>query len=295
MISGFTILRNGTKYDYPFVESIKSVLPIVDEMIVCLGKSEDDTEQKVLAINSPKIKIVASVWDDSLREGGKVLAIETDKAKAACSPDSKWLVYIQADEVLPDQYYQALQVAMQQYANDSRVEGLLVKYKHFYGGYRYEADGIKWYSKEVRIIKNDAAFHSYRDAQGFRKNGQKLRVKEISAYYYHYGWVRNPIQMLQKNIDFGQYWRNAATQQAWQIAQNKNAQNNQFDYSQIDSIRIFDEAHPALMHDRIAQADWDVQLNQDLKRFKSYKHKLLYQFLQLFGWRPFEYKNYLKI
>jgi glycosyltransferase involved in cell wall biosynthesis len=295
LISGFTILRNGSKYDYPFVESIKSVLPIVDEMIVCLGNSDDDTEQKIRDIQSPKIKIVHSIWDDAQREGGKVLALETNKAKAACHPDSKWLVYIQADEVLPSEYYAALQAAMQQYATDDRVEGLLVNFVHFYGSYKYIADGIKWYSKEVRIIKNDATIHSYRDAQGFRKNQQKLRVKQIPVDYYHYGWVRNPIDMLQKNIDFGQYWRNPAEQKAWKESQKQNAKNNQFDYTHIDSIRIFEKQHPQVMQARIAQANWDVQLSVDAKQFKNIKHRIFYQLLQRFGWRPFEYKNYKKI
>ncbi|MGH7953853.1 MAG: glycosyltransferase, partial [Limisphaerales bacterium] len=36
-VSGFTFLRNGQKFGYPFVESIRSILPIVDEFVVALG------------------------------------------------------------------------------------------------------------------------------------------------------------------------------------------------------------------------------------------------------------------
>ena len=35
-VSGFTFLRNGQKLGYPFVESIRSVLPIVDEFVIAL-------------------------------------------------------------------------------------------------------------------------------------------------------------------------------------------------------------------------------------------------------------------
>ena len=35
-ISGVIILKNAVLNDYPFLESIQSVLPIVDEMIVAI-------------------------------------------------------------------------------------------------------------------------------------------------------------------------------------------------------------------------------------------------------------------
>ena len=104
-ISGFTFVKNAVKYDYPVVESIKSILPLVDEMIVNLGDSEDETNALIESIGSEKIKIVHSVWDKNLREGGRVLAVETDKAMDAVSPDADWLIYIQADEVIHEKYH----------------------------------------------------------------------------------------------------------------------------------------------------------------------------------------------
>ena len=80
-VSGFTFIRNAIKYDYPIVEAIKSILPICDEFIIAIGNSEDETLQLIKNINSPKIKIIETVWDDSLRHGGQVLAIETNKAE----------------------------------------------------------------------------------------------------------------------------------------------------------------------------------------------------------------------
>jgi hypothetical protein len=79
-VSGFTFVRNGVKYDYPVVESILSILPVCDEFIVAVGNSEDNTLELIKSINDPKIKIIETIWDDSLREGGRVLAVETDKA-----------------------------------------------------------------------------------------------------------------------------------------------------------------------------------------------------------------------
>jgi len=78
-VSGFTFVRNAVKYDYPVEASVRSLLPLVDELIVCLGNSDDTTEALIKSIADPKIKIIHSVWDDSLREGGRVLAVETNK------------------------------------------------------------------------------------------------------------------------------------------------------------------------------------------------------------------------
>jgi len=33
-ISGFTIIRNAVMNDYPVLEAIQSILPVVDEMVV---------------------------------------------------------------------------------------------------------------------------------------------------------------------------------------------------------------------------------------------------------------------
>jgi hypothetical protein len=94
-VSGFTFIRNALKYDYPIVEAILSILPICDEFIVAVGNSDDDTLALIQMIDSKKIKIIQTVWDDSLRANGEVLAIETNKAFKAISPDSDWAFYIQ--------------------------------------------------------------------------------------------------------------------------------------------------------------------------------------------------------
>ena len=99
-ICGFTFVRNAVKYGYPVVESITSILDLCDEFIVLVGNSKDGTRQLIQNINSDKIKIFDSVWDDSLREGGRVLAIETDKAFEKISEKADWTFYLQADEVV---------------------------------------------------------------------------------------------------------------------------------------------------------------------------------------------------
>jgi hypothetical protein len=60
-VSCFTFIRNGTKLKYPFVESIRSALPLCDEFIVAVGDCQDDTRERVLAIADPRIRIIDTV------------------------------------------------------------------------------------------------------------------------------------------------------------------------------------------------------------------------------------------
>lgn len=284
-ISGFTIIKNAVKNDYPITEAITSILPVVDEMIVSIGDSEDATEELIRSINSDKIRIVHSVWDPNLREGGRILAVETDKAFRHISPDSDWAFYIQADEVVHEKYHVAIRAAAERYKNDKQVEGLLFHYTHFYGTYDYVGDSRKWYEKEVRIIRNDPSIQSYKDAQGFRKNGEKLKVKLIDAWMYHYGWVKDPVQMKQKMYNAGKLWHSDEEMDAFL------QRGEFFDFNEFDSVARFQGTHPAVMHHRIERKNWDLKLDTSKKKF-SFKNRVLYWVEKITGKRLFTYANY---
>ncbi|MDR3236836.1 MAG: hypothetical protein LBT48_08980 [Prevotellaceae bacterium] len=280
-VSGFTFVRNAVKFDYPVVAAITSVLPLCDEMVVCVGNSDDGTLALIESISSDKIKIIHSVWDENLREGGRVLAVETDKAFAAVAADADWAFYIQADEVVHEKYLPAIRQAMRQYKADKRVEGLLFKYVHFYGNYHYVGDSREWYRREIRIVRNHKEIRSYRDAQGFRVNGRKLHVKQVDACIYHYGWVRNPYHMGAKQNNFAQLYNAPAVVKAGEL----------YDYSRIKSLKLFDDTHPQVMQERIAAQDWTFEFDVRKKRLNA-RQRFLFILEKITGRRWFEYKNY---
>ena len=284
-ISGFTIIKNAIKNDYPIVEAITSILPVVDEMIVSVGKSEDATEDLIHSIKSEKIKIVHSVWDPSIRKGGEILAIETNKAFDHISPDSDWAFYIQADEAVHEKYHDAIRQAAIKYKDDKNVEGLLFRYMHFYGTYDYVGDSRKWYDKEVRIIRNDKSIQSFRDAQGFRNQGRKLNVKLIDAYIYHYGWVKDPVQMKQKIYNAGKLWHNDEEMELFLRS------GEAFDFSDFDSVAKFTGTHPSVMRGRIQRKNWQLDLDVNKKKL-SVKNKLLHWVERRTGKRLFSFTNY---
>lgn len=285
-VCGFTFVRNAVKYDYPVIESIQSVLPLCDHFIVNAGNSEDETNNLLATLNTHKLEVIHSVWDDSLREGGQVLAVETNKALDAIPDEYDWAIYIQADEVLHEADYVNIRAAMEKYLHDKSVEGLLFNYKHFYGTYDFVADSRKWYRKEIRIIRNDKRIRSYKDAQGFRKEGRKLVVAPVNAAVYHYGWVKDPFHQKEKEKSFHKMWHD----DEWV---KKNIKEDAlFDYSRIDSISRFQGKHPAVMQNRINSRTWNVNLNPSVKKM-SLKNRVLQLIEKLTGKRLFEYRNYV--
>lgn len=285
-VSGFTFIKNARIYDYPVEESIRSILPLCDEFVVAVGKSDDDTLDLIKGIAPDKIRIIETEWDETQREGGRVLALETDKAFAEIAEDSDWAFYIQGDEVIHEQYLATIRQAMIDLKDEPNIDGLLFKYLHFYGSYDFVGASSHWYAHEIRVVKNNKSIYSYRDAQGFRMgDNQKLRVHPIDACVYHYGWVKDPRQMQKKQENFNRYWHD----DQWMDENIPIVE--KYDYaSNVSELKLFDGEHPAVMKERIGKKNWtfdyDITFNnattkERLKRFAR----------QYFG-LDFGYKNY---
>lgn len=286
-VSGFTFIRNAEKFDYPIREAILSLLPLVDELIVLVGKSEDSTRTIIEQISSPKIKIFDSIWDESLREGGKVLAVETQKAKNLVNPNADWLICIQADECFHEDDYPAIRKAMNDNLNNKLVDGLLFSYTHFYGDYSLVASGRRWYKNEIRVIRNNPEIVPYKDSQGFRfKNGKKLKVKKANARIHHYSWVKPADKQQDKQKYFHSLWHD----DEWL---KKHVGNQaEFDYSKIDVLETFKGTHPAVYKNRVEEYTIPSGLKPGV-HIKQFHKKVLYFIEKILGRKIGEHKNYI--
>lgn len=286
-VSGFTFVRNGVKFDYPIVEAIQSILPLCDEVIVAVGNSDDDTLGLIRSIDSPKIKIIETVWDDTLREGGRVLAVETNKAFDAVASDSDWAFYVQGDEVFHEQDREAIRETMLKYKDDHRVQGLVFKHINFFGSYDYLADSKKWAKDEIRIIRNDKGIRSWKDAMSFRKDGVKLNCKRVAATIYHYGWVKDPKTQSDKRREFDKLWHS----DEW--VENNSKVYDEFDYQLIDSLSTFTGTHPAVMHDRVNRSNWKFSFDPTKGIKPSFRLRILNFIYKKTGINIGEFKNYV--
>ena len=312
-ISGFSFIRNATKLYYPVKQSILSVLDLVDEFVIAVGAGDpdDDTRKEIESIRSDKIKIIDTVWDLDQYPGGTEYAHQTDMAREQCQGD--WLLYLQSDEVIHENALEEIKRSCEKYLDDKRVEGFLFRYYHFWGDYDHYHQSHAWYSAEIRIIRNDPEIHSWNDAQSFRRmpgfNGKdykikegtsKLKVIELEARIFHYGWVRPPDLMQSKRKEFARAYRGNESAEL----EHKNA-NTYFDYGPLSRLTRFSKTHPAVMKEWIEKFDWHDKLQQKgqiSRSRKLYKHeKLRYRFLSfmenhlLRGKTIGGFKNYIRI
>ncbi len=264
-ISGFTIARNARIYDFPLVESIRSVLDIVDEFVVAVGAGEDDTEELVRSIGSPKIRIINTVWDtEKYKGGGTILAQQTDIALRACTGD--WCFYIQADEVLHESALPVVKAACEKYLDDKRVDGFVLKYVHLYADYCHCIEALHFaYPYEIRIVRNRRDIHSWRDAQSFKINPNfdgdylakegtsKLRCVFLDARMFHYGWSRDPRCMSRKMVKMRKMYHPEYEEDAAEY----------HDYGNLSLMPLFEGEHPEVMRERVAKMSWGHCLRYD--------------------------------
>ncbi len=292
------MVRTASKYYFPIKESIESVLPIVDEFIVALGKgdADDNTEELIRSIPSPKIKIFPRVWDEKLFIDGEIFRQETTFALQQCSGD--WCLYLQADEVVHEDDHAEILRCCNKYLNDENVQGMLFRYLHFWGDYAHYIHAHSWYEAEIRIVRNHIGVTSYKDAQSFRiDNEKKLNVIRTNARIFHYGWVRPPyiMQSKRKEQSSMHFGRNKATE-------DYAAKAAYFEYGPLGRLNVYQGTHPQIMREWIARHDWKDKLDYGKKlritREKISHEKPKYRILSfienriLGGKKLFGYRNW---
>lgn len=268
-VSGFAIVRNAIRYDYPVVESIRSILPVVDEMVVAVGNSCDDTRALIASIDSSKIRIVDTVWDEAKRQGGTVLAEQTNLALAECKGD--WCFYIQADEVIHENDLDRIEGSMKNNLGRRSVEGLSFRYHHFRADYSIR-DPLP-YRRQVRIVRPGIGVQSVGDACGFGIDGRKLNAARSGAWVYHYGYVKPPANMAAKMDYFTSLYDGR------QVNPGEEAEQESFNWN-LDTCEHFRGSHPAVMEARIAAKDWQCPPVKLRSRWVNSKF-----------WRGLVYKN----
>ena len=271
-VSAFTFIKNGQILGYPFLQSIKSILPIVDEFVINVGESEDNTLEMIKSIEDKKIRIIESKWNDNMRYRGYVYGQQKMIAQFNCTGD--WVFYIEGDEVYHEKDLAQIKNSMKIYLNNSNVEALVFDFKHFYGNANSILNSPGWYRSEARIIKN--SIRSYAPdglfwlVLGSNKKGRYPRAKTTGVTCYHYGWVRRESQMNLKSSKVQKYWGEEPAL---------------IDYSQIDQsiIKEFSGSHPSIIKNWLPRdvglylADPNYELTQ-----KQKKHRLMIKLENLF-------------
>ena len=264
-VSAFTFIKNGQILGYPFIQSIQSILPIVDEFVINVGQSEDDTLALVQSINDPKIRIIQSTWNDNMHDRGYVYGQQKMIAQFNCTGD--WAFYIEGDEVYHEDDLDKIKASMQMHVDNPNVEALVFDFYHFYGNANSYLDSPGWYRSEARIIKNSVRSYApdglFWLVLGSNKKGRYPKAKHTGARCYHYGWVRSEEQMNLKSEKVQKYWGGEPVR---------------IDYSQMDQsiINEFSDTHPKVVQDWLPKEKGVYQANPNYQlTSKQKKHRLM--------------------
>ncbi|HRK01568.1 MAG TPA: hypothetical protein PLH57_02805 [Oligoflexia bacterium] len=295
LISAFTIVRNGVRFDYPFLESIRSVLPICEELIINVGDSDDSTEQalhQMIAglseIDQKKIQIFNTHWplnDPEKRKGGQILAEQTNYALSKCS--GQWCLYLQADEVLQEDDLSIISQAAEAHLNDDRVDAFVFEYVHFYADYTTIQTSRSSYRREIRMVRRSSGAVSVGDAQSFRlPDGTKPRAVLLKAKIYHYGWVKNQdVMRLKTGFMDTLYHQNADAALP--------ATGPNYLFKSFVGLKKFTGRHPGVMKTRVeAAGNFDFSRAPRVFQIKDVWKIVSGWIERATGWRPFEYKSY---
>jgi glycosyltransferase involved in cell wall biosynthesis len=290
-VSGFSIVKNGLRLGYPFIESLKSLAPLCDELLVAHGDSNDGTREALnqLAKDLPCPLIVFdSPWDAKNQKGGSELSRQTNIALEKCSHNICF--YIQADEVLHENDYEILRNDIERLDSNADASALVLEWIHFYGNFETIVKSRKWYRREVRVFKKNQSLQSYGDAQGFRiptaNGGWKKPAALLSqARIFHYGWVRPPQTMAQKSEELDRLWHGNARDGI-------HTQDNVYPLQW--GMQKFLGSHPQVMLERVeAQKGFDPFAGKSMSlNLKFFRHHLEMFIENQSGYRIGEFKNY---
>ncbi len=288
-VSGFTFIKNGLTLGYPVLESIRSIEPLCDEVVINVGYDDPDLTQgdgtyEYLRDNLPEKKFVflQSYWDPNLTSQGLVLSQQTNIALEKCT--GKYCQYIQGDEALHESDYPAIEAGVKEMEKNSQIEGLVYKYLHFYGNVDALLYTRKIYRREVRMIRNHLGIKSHLDAQGFKHaDGSKLKAKLIDATVHHYGWARKEQVMAKKVEAMDKLYHGKEHQQK-----------EEFIYRKIWGIRPFKGTHPKVMQEWIKTHRNEIDIHSLPLDWKWNNVGLaISDFIErMTGYRMGEYKNY---
>lgn len=283
-VSGFTFLRNGTILGYPYIESLKSLLAVCDEVVVAVGNSDDDTLERVKEIGDPKLRVIETTWNEVMQDRGYTYAQQKMIAQFNCTGD--WAFYLEGDEVIHEKDYETIRSAMEKYLDDKEVEALVFDYYHFYGSPSTYAYSPRWYRRAPRIIRNtirswapDGLFWLVMQEN---KKGRYPNAAFAGCHLYHYGHIRSVEKMNEKQKRVERYWGKTP---------------KKFEgYGDIDpeSIRQFQASHPSILSSWLtSEAEQKLVLNPDYKPSKrDKKHRLIAKIENALGGKDFTKKHY---
>lgn len=197
-ISGTTFIKDGCKFDYCFVESIKSLQEFCDEVIICNVISNDGTTEILKQLENGKTKVIyrePDEWDSLKALGKERLNYFSNLAFDQIS--NEWNYYQQADEIIIDNSRYYIMEAINSEISSSYFVHRINLWATPNTMLKVPQSRMPCSEIIVRLAKSK--YRTYGDAES-------IAVDEVSDAYMnkikmvHYGFVRNAAKMKHKAI-----------------------------------------------------------------------------------------------
>ena len=276
-VSGLSIVRNARELDYPVLESLRSLLPLVEEVVVVAHCGDAETLGMLDSLKDERLRVVRIDWDEGPRGGGRTLAWLTNIALARCR--HPWAFYLQADEVIHEDDHDRIRHAVERYDGARAVDALSFRFLHFEGSYGY-VNPLR-YRRQCRLVRNDGRLGSVLDAAGFgRVDGRRLGTRSSGARIFHYGWARRPEALKAKTLALARFYHEEAS-----VARRWGA----LPAARLGSAELafrWSGSHPAVMQPRIARGELGTVARRGLLDSPLLRRRFYTMWLRKWGVLP---------
>jgi glycosyltransferase involved in cell wall biosynthesis len=202
-ISVVFVVKNAINQGYCFIDSLKSCLPIADEIIISEGFSDDDTLRYIMEFRDKyESQVPIHVFQDRWEEKsyhGEVIANVSMRAIEKSTFD--WIYYLQADEIIPPEN----EAHIKHIATLDEFHSISFPFYHFIRSWEPSEEG---YREAIRMVRNHRDIRLTGDAWNFEGAIDPICPAGHSPKpIYHFAWVFPP-QNTVKHIEHAKIYEN---------------------------------------------------------------------------------------
>jgi len=250
-LGGSVCVRNCVDLDYNWVESVMSLLPICDEVVICDCDSDDKTKElaKDWATQEPKIKVVDYLWTDP--KGDTEWYVNwLNHARAQLA--TEWSIYLDADELLHEDSQREVLDA----ARDKKV--LICNRHNFWKDAQHLIpDGVCCSREVIRVGPTSMFLPSdYPDPRCQEAMDQAV---PSDVHLMHYGFLRERKAFFRKARTVQKIWADSFDPR---LEAAEKAEGNWMDHSGVvewqGKLEKFKGTHPEIIKPWLRQRGYEI-------------------------------------
>lgn len=186
-LGGNVVIRDGDKYDFPWRECVKSLLPVCDVVSICDGQSTDGTQEAIrewLKIE-PKLSLCVYDWPNPHNDNGEFFLQWCNYNRDHLHTDYQF--QMDADEILSEKSYPEV-LRLKQTLRPMEASIVVKRWNFYRDAHHVVPKGQCLCADVIRIAPQPLwlASDGY-DARGLKAASLK---RPSTIEIFHYNWLR---------------------------------------------------------------------------------------------------------